>query len=135
MDDITALKNLRMGPLEYARLWYDDKVQGFIATAKELIADGITDDTKIAHELHEWLSAPDSFLNWVNGEEEAVEIAEAILRTSENASIAGDHLGTEWDEEDDSTRPFYAAHAFIADVMVALNRDPGPYGTDFQDPA
>ncbi len=121
----------RMGPVEYARNWYQDKIDGFVAIGRSLEAEGVTGDKEIAHELHEWLNAPDSFFNWTTGEEESNEIIEAVLRVSPHANIATpDGEGVQWDEEDDSMWAYYAAHAFIADVMEELGRDIGPYGPD-----
>jgi hypothetical protein len=110
--------DLQMTPMNYAREWYADKVDGFVRIANALIAEGITDDTKLAHELHEWLNAADSFMSF----DEGGEVAHSMLLVSFNDQIAGD-----WQDEDDSQYPYHAAHAFIADVMVKLGRSPGPY--------
>ncbi len=107
-----------MTPMAYARNWYAEKIERYVAIAQALIEEGITDDTKLAHELHEWLNAVDSFMSF----DEGGEVAHSMLLVSFNDQIAGD-----WQDEDDSQYPYYAAHAFIADVMAKLGRGVGPY--------
>ncbi len=114
--------NFRMGPMEYTRLWYEDKIEIFVRTAQDLIEEGITEDLPLAHELHEWLSATDSFLNLVSSDDEVNEMALSVLAVSPNVKIAGDYK-----EADADDYPYYAAHAFIADVMEKIGRPAGPY--------
>jgi hypothetical protein len=116
-------------PAAYARAWYEEKIERYVAIANALIEENITDDTEIANELHEWVGAPDSFFNWTASDQESAEIVQSVLQISPNADIAGD-----WQEQDDSQYAFYAAHAFVADVMIKIGRPPGPYHGDYIPP-
>jgi hypothetical protein len=112
-------------PKAYARAWYDEKIISFYGIAQALLTEPESagwSDEQLARELHEWVSAPDSFFNWTSDEAESTEIFESILFISPNAYIAG-----MWESDDDSQMGYYAAHAFIADVMERLGRGAGPY--------
>lgn len=121
---------------KYDRHWYNANLDNYVRIAEEILAGGWSepdaegnstpqplDDRQLANELHEWLNAPCAFMQTWQGNDSDAQLAAAILDLSPNARIGGPIKA----EGGEINYEFYAAHAFVADVMIRLKRNPGPY--------
>jgi hypothetical protein len=80
---------------------------------------------KLTSEIHEWLSAADSFFHWHDGGEQGTEnIALDVLRFSghRHAAVEDGRPVAGIIAPDEVNFEYLAAHAFVADVLDLLDR-------------
>jgi hypothetical protein len=101
---------------------YQQKVANYVAMAREWLTEEPTPTREsVVHDLHEWLSAPDSFFYWHDGDD--VEVALDVLRHTSHRDAGvtegrGEGIGLTDAEE---LLGYLAAWAFVWDVLAALD--------------